>query len=102
MQPDIIRLPDKTQRAVKRALDRLERRYGKEFKDKFKTITTDNGSEVLDFTSLEKSCRGKGKRFRMYFAHPYSSWERGSNENANGIIRRFSPKGTDFSRISLA
>lgn len=98
----IIRLPDKTQRAVKRALDRLERRYGSKFKEKFKTITADNGSEFLDFKSLEKSCRTKAKRFKMYFAHPYSSWERGSNENANGIIRRFFPKGTDFSKVSIA
>lgn len=98
----IIRLPDKTQRSVKRALDRLERRNGIKFREKFKTITTDNGSEFLDFESLEKSCRSKGKRFKMYFAHPYSSWERGSNENANGIIRRFFPKGTDFGRVSIA
>ena len=101
-QEIIIRLPDKTQRSVKRALDRLERRHGGEFKKKFKTITTDNGSEFLDFKSLEKSCKSKGNRFKMYFAHPYSSWERGSNENANGIIRRFFPKGTDFSKVSLA
>jgi len=101
-QEIIMRLPDKTQRAVKRALDRLERRFGSKFKEKFKTITTDNGSEFLDFESLEKSCKIKGKRLKMYFAHPYSSWERGSNENANGIIRRFFPKGTDFSKISQA
>jgi len=97
----IIRLPDKTQRAVKRALDRLERRYGKTFKANFKTITTDNGSEFLDFESLEKSLFSKKKRFKMYYAHPYSAWERGSNENANGIIRRFFPKGTDFGKVSL-
>jgi IS30 family transposase len=101
-QEIMIRLPDKTQRAVKRALDRLERRLGNKFKEKFKTITTDNGSEFLDFESLEKSCKTDAKRFKMYYAHPYSSWERGSNENANGIIRRFFPKGTDFSKISLA
>jgi len=100
-QEIIIRLPDKTQRAVKRALDRLERRYGSKWGEVFKTITTDNGSEFLDFKSLEKSCRNKRKRFKMYFAHPYSSWERGSNENANGIIRRFFPKGTDFSKVSI-
>jgi IS30 family transposase len=98
----IIRLPDKTQRAVKRALDRLERRYGSKFKEIFKTITTDNGSEFLDYESLEKSCRNSKKRFKMYYAHPYSSWERGSNENANGIIRRFFPKGTDFSKVSIS
>jgi IS30 family transposase len=45
-------LPDKTQRAVKRALDRLERRHGSQFKEKFKTITTDNGSEFLDPTAV--------------------------------------------------
>ena len=98
----IIRLSDKTQRAVKRALDWTERKYGSKFKEKFKTITTDNGSEFLNFKSLEKSYKSKAKRFKMYYAHPYSSWERGSNENANGIIRRFFPKGTDFSRISLS
>jgi len=98
----IIRLPDKTQRAVKRALDRLERKFASKFREKFKTITTDNGSEFLDFASLEKSCKTDENRFKMYFAHPYSSWERGSNENANGIIRRFFAKGTDFSKVSLA
>jgi len=101
-QEIIIRLPDKTQRSVKRALDRLERRYGSKCKETFKTITTDNGSEFLDFKSLEKSCRNSRRRFKMYFAHPYSSWERGSNENANGIIRRFFPKGTDFSKVSIS
>ena len=44
----------------------------------------------------------KKKRTNLYYAHPYSAWERGSNENANGIIRRFFPKGTDFGLVSVA
>ena len=96
-----IKLPDKTQKSVQNALDKLEKRHGNRFKEKFKTITTDNGSEFLDFESLEKSCRCDEKRFKIYYAHPFSSWERGSNENANGIIRRFFPKGSDFSKISI-
>ena len=98
----IVRLPDKTRRSVKRAMDRLERKYGAKFREKFKTITVDNGSEFLDFESLEKSVKCDEKRFKMYYAHAYASWERGTNENANGIIRRFFPKGTDFGKVSVA
>jgi IS30 family transposase len=93
-QEIIEKLPNKEQASVKTALDRLERKGLH-----FKTVTSDNGSEFLDFQALEASVNG-GLRFQMYYAHPYSSWERASNENANGIIRRFFPKGTDFSKVS--
>ena len=62
---------------------------------KFKTITFDNGTEFHDYAVLEKhfpvSC---------YFATPYCSWERGSNENFNGLVRQYLPKGTCMSAVT--
>jgi len=96
----IIKIPGKTQESVIASLDVLERKYGKEFKEKFKTITVDNGSEFLDYKGIERSVKGKdSKRVDLYYAHPYSSWERGTNENINKLIRRFIPKGTDIGKI---
>ena len=99
---EIIRkLKDKTQRAVVRAINGIERQMGKEaFKAVFKSITADNGSEFLDYEALEASVLSRSSRTRIYYAHPYSSWERGSNENANRIIRRFIPKGCDISKFT--
>lgn len=80
-----------------RALNLIERQMGPEaFRAVFKSITADNGSEFLDQGALERSVSG-GSRTYIYYAHPYSSWERGSNENANRMIRRFIPKGCDIS-----
>lgn len=99
----IIKMPSKTQESVIASLDRLERKYGREFKEKFKTITVDNGSEFLDYEGIERSIKDKDKkRIKLYYAHPYSSWERGTNENINKLIRRFIPKGTDINKISKA
>ena len=80
----------------------MERKYKVEFKDKFKTITFDNGGEFRDYKALEKSYdkRKKEPRVQVYYAHPYRSGERGSNENANRLIRRFIPKGTVITDIS--
>ena len=66
------------------------------FYNVFKSITVDNGSEFADYEGMEKSCCREGKRTTIYYCHPYSSYERGSNENQNKMIRRHIPKGTDF------
>jgi len=97
------KIKDKTQSAVVRAINGLERSMGKEaFKATFKSITSDNGSEFLDFVALEASVLGKSARSHIYYAHPYSSWERGSNENTNRMIRRFIPKGSDITKWTKA
>jgi len=97
----VIKLDQATQEEVKKALDRLEKKYGTGFKIKFKTITFDNGVEFLSWRSLEISVLDEAEqRTVIYFAHAYSAWERGSNENQNKIIRRFIPKGTDIADLS--
>ena len=60
-----------------------------------KTLTRDNGSENKDWKTVEATLG-----LTVFFAHPYHSWERGSNENCNGLLRRFFPKGTDWSTIT--
>ena len=97
----ILKIPDKKQQSVKGALDKLERKYKGKFNRLFKSITMDNGSEFLDSKSLEASClRPNENRTVCYYAHPYSAFERGSNENANKLIRRFVPKGTDIGKLT--
>lgn len=95
-QEIIRKIPARTQEAVVRALKHLEHEPLSIFKD-MKTITCDNGCEFLDFKAIERSSVHGGSRCEVFFAHPYSSFERGSNENANRIIRRFIPKGADIS-----
>jgi IS30 family transposase len=97
----IIKIADGTQEAIKAAIDELEVKYGAEFKVKFKSITFDNGVEFLSWRSLEVSLlKPADPRTTIYFAHSYSSWERGTNENQNRMIRRFIPKGTNIANIS--
>ena len=65
------------------------------YHDQVKTITYDNGKEFAGHMDIAKETHSKA-----YFAHPYSSWERGLNENTNGLIRQYFPKGSDFSLIT--
>jgi len=96
----ILKIESLTQEAILEAMNKLENRYQQYFKDKFKSITFDNGGEFLGWQNIENSILNNQKRTLVYFAHPYSAWERGTNENQNRMIRRFIPKGTDISKIS--
>lgn len=62
---------------------------------KFKTITADNGTEFHQYAQIEKQCH-----LKFYFATPYHSWERGSSENVNGLIRQYLPKGTSMAKLT--
>ncbi|NEW66925.1 IS30 family transposase [Carnobacteriaceae bacterium zg-84] len=66
------------------------KQYGK---STFKSITSDNGSEFASLSELES------KHLNIYYAHPYSSYERGTNENHNGQIREFLPKGKSINTV---
>jgi len=75
-------------------LDSLQNQFGRHFSTIFKSITFDNGSEFSNSTAMERD-----ERTEVYYAHPYSSFERGTNENWNGIVRRFIPKGKSFDNL---
>lgn len=97
----IRKIPERSQKAIARALGRLEREDNSIF-ESMKTITCDNGSEFIDAQTIERSVLSKEKRCELFYAHPFTASERGSNENANRIVRRFIPKGADISRYTRA
>jgi IS30 family transposase len=59
------------------------------------TLTVDNGKEFSNFKELENKTG-----LKVYFADPYAAWQRGTNENTNGLLRQYFPKGTDFQKVS--
>lgn len=89
----ILRIGGKNQKSVHAALESLKILYGPLFPLVFRTVTSDNGSE---FTSLGKALKGVS----VYYAHPYASGERGTNEKQNSLVRRFIPKGTNIESVS--
>lgn len=94
---EIIRIiTDRAAETVNNELQSLARETGEIFSKVFKSITADNGSEFAELSSLEQTNGSK-----IYFAHPYTSSERGTNERHNGLIRRFIPKGKAISQYSV-
>ncbi len=96
----IMKMPNQKAESVVRCLNKLEDKYGKLFSRIFKTITVDNGVEFSDCAGMEKSKYGEFKRTSVYYCHPYSSWERGTNERINREIRRLVPKGSSLSKYT--
>lgn len=86
------KLQDRTARRTRKKIERLLRSLPP---DQRQTATFDNGKE---FSEHEALARNVG--IDVFFAHPYASWERGTCENTNGLIRQYYPKGTDFAEVS--
>lgn len=88
----IAKLKDRRAPTVRRAFVRKLKPVKESLR---KTLTYDNGTEMAQHKRLSRQTG-----MTVFFAHPYSSWERGTNENTNGLIRRYFPKGTDFRTVS--
>lgn len=97
----IEKIPDKSQNSVLIALrnikDRMSKRYGSNI---LKTITTDNGKEFINFNDIESLFSDNFNTASLFFANPYSSWEKGKVEQTNWVIRTYIPKGYDITPIS--
>jgi len=90
-----LKLRDHSAAAVTDAVSALKLEFGEHFSDVFKTITADNGSEFAGLSAQETSVT------KVYFTHPFSSWEKGTNECHNKMLRRFIPKGRSISDYSI-
>ena len=88
----MVKVENRKSETVTQAFARELNKYSEVFR---KSMTYDNGMEMANHKWLTQQTGMK-----IYFAHPYSSWERGTNENTNGLIRRYFPKGTDFNLVT--
>ena len=85
-------LPGKAAKPLSYKANRLLKRLPKTWRQ---TLTLDNGTEFADFKKIEAATG-----IKVYFADPYASWQRGLNENTNGLLRQYFPKGCDFRAVS--
>ncbi len=85
----IRKLPDKKAATVRKALQSIRRSM-----PEIKSVTADNGPEFLEYEKLHAVVKCP-----VYYCHSYAAWEKGANENHNRMIRRWFPKGTDFSKV---
>ena len=91
----LVKIPSRSSDAVRVGLEKIAKLYGESFETVFKSVTGDNnGSEFVDLG------RYLPKSTKVYYAHPYSSYERGTNEKKNSLVRRFFPKGKSLDNIT--
>ena len=88
----IVKISGRNMAAVTRGIGRIKAEYGENFDKIFKSITSDNGSEFAQLSNTLPNTK-------IYYAHPYSSYERGTNEKQNSLIRYFYPKGRSFDNV---
>ena len=84
----MIPIKSKSSKNVYMAINKLDKFYENNFSDIFKSITFDNGNEFARHKYIERKPGSKSKRTSVYFATPYCSYQRGSNENCTSLIRR--------------
>ena len=87
-----VKMPNRTAKVMEDTIVRTLSAFPPEM---IRTLTCDRGSEFANWRSIEErlGCQ-------MYFADPYCAWQKGTNENSNGLLREFYPKGRDLSRVS--
>lgn len=91
------KLPNLSAPELNKRLLRMIRRFERKHGRRFKTATADNGTEFHSYREIERKAH-----LTFYFATPYHSWERGTSENTNGLIRQYIPKGTSMASLSQA
>ena len=90
------KIASKTAAAVQSEIAEIKAYFGEKFNEVFKSITSDNGQEFAELHKLENEAD-----IKVYFTHPYTSYERGTNERHNGLLRRFLPKGNPINEYSI-